>query len=162
MAGSVLTTMSVIATTPKRVKDLVIKDGQLIFVRDEETNNGTVFFDFKGTRTIYNQIIELESDLARISLSSPIGGRFYFVIENATLWYYSDTDKWVQITSTSDSAVFIGDLLPEIGQQKTIYVDKSKKEISVWDDTGSNYMVVADKTDNAIKTVTDEDINILF
>lgn len=158
MNGNVLATMSVIATTPQRVKDLVFKDGQLIFVRDEETNTGTIFLDLKGKRIIYNQIITLESDLERISLSAPINGRFYFVIENATLWHYAD--RWIQVTSTSDSTVFIGDLLPEIGQQKALYVDKAKKEISVWNEDGSDYLVVADKTN--IATIDDNDINALF
>lgn len=158
MAENVLATMSVIATTPERVKDLVFKDGQLIFVRDEKTNNGTIFLDLKGGRTIFNQIIELESDLQRLSLSSPVDGKYYFVLENAVLWYYSY--GWIQVTSTSDGTVFIGDLLPEIGVQKTLYVDKTKKEISVWNDDGSNYMVVADKTE--IATVDDNDIESLF
>lgn len=147
--------MSVIATTSGRLRDLVIKDGQLIFVHDV----GRVALDLKGKRTFYNQIIELESELERLALTDAVNGRYYFVLETAVLWRYSD--GWVQISgSTSEETVFIGDSLPELGTPKTLYVDKTKKEISVWNDDGSSYMVVADKTD--IATVDDGDIESLF
>lgn len=155
MAENVLATMSVIATTSEKLKDLIIKDGQLIFVHDI----GRVALDLKGKRTFYNQIIELESELERLSLSTAVNGKYYFVLETAVLWRYQD--GWTQISgSTSDETVFIGDKLPELGVQKTLYVDKTKREISVWDNEGSSYVVVADKTD--IATVDDSDINALF
>lgn len=155
MAENVLATMSVIATTSEKLKDLVIEDGQLIFVHDV----GRIALDLKGKRTFYNQIIELESDLERLALSTAVNGKYYFVLETAVLWRYSN--GWVQISgSISDGTVFIGDSLPELGVQKTLYVDKTKKEISVWNDDGSNYMVVADKTE--IATVDENDIESLF
>lgn len=154
MAENVLATMSVIATTSAKLKDLVIKDGQLIFVHDA----GRVALDLKGKRTFYNQIIELESDLERLSISA-VNGKYYFVLETAILWRYSD--GWIQISgNTSGDTIFIGDKLPEIGQQKALYVNKKQKEISVWNDEGTDYMVVADKTE--IATVDDNDIDALF
>lgn len=157
MNGNVLATMSVIATTSDKLKDLVIKDGQLIFMYDV----GRIALDLKGARTCYNQIITLESDLERLALPDAINGRFYFVIETAVLWTYQN--GWVQVSgSTSESTVYIGDRFPEMGKQKTLYVNKTKKEISVWNEDGSDYLVVADKTDNVIKTITNEEINKLF
>lgn len=148
-------TMAVIATTSGKLKDLTIKDGQLIFVHDV----GRVALDFKGKRTFYNQIVELESELERLSLESPVNGQYYFVIETAVLWRYQD--GWTQISgSVSDSTVWIGDALPELGKPKMLYVDKTKKELSVWNDDRSDYTVVADKTD--IIGITDDDINKLF
>ena len=148
-------TMAVIATTSGKLKDLTIKDGQLIFVHDV----GRVALDFKGRRTFYNQIVELESELERLSLESPVNGQYYFVIETAVLWRYQD--GWMQISgSVSDSTVWIGDALPELGKPKMLYVDKTKKELSVWNDDRSGYTVVADKTD--IIGITDDDINKLF
>lgn len=148
-------TMAVIATTSGKLKDLTIKDGQLIFVHDV----GRVALDFKGKRTFYNQIVELESELERLSLESPVNGQYYFVIETAVLWRYQD--GWTQISgSVSDSTVWIGDALPELGKPKMLYVDKTKKELSVWNNDRSDYTVVADKTD--IIGITDDDINKLF
>ena len=79
------TILSLCATTSDRVKDLLIKDGQLIFVHDA----GRLALDFKGKRTFYNQIIELSTERERIDLSNAVNGKFYFVIETAVLWRYS-------------------------------------------------------------------------
>lgn len=152
--------LSVIATTSSRVKDLVIKNGQLIFIQDV----GRVAFDFNGNRVFYNQIIELDTEYERSSLSSPSYG-YYFVIETAVLWFYGD--KWTQITTQPEEIVFIGTEIPSLGKQNTLYVDKTNKEISVWDKTTNGYVVVADKTDIkdidiSIGTVTEDDIDLLF
>ena len=119
--------LKVIATSSSRVKDLVIKDGQLIFIQDK----GRIAFDFKGKRKFYNQITELDTDQERDALSSPDNG-YYFVIETAVLWFYND--EWIPITDKPDEIVFIGVELPALGQSKTLYVDKDDKEISVWDE----------------------------
>ena len=152
--------LSVIATTASRVKDLVIKNGQLIFVQDV----GRIAFDFNGKRVFYNQIIELGTEHERSSLSSPSYG-YYFIIETAVLWFYDD--KWTQVTTQPEEIVFIGTEMPSLGKQNTLYVDKTNKEISVWDETTNGYIVVADKTDVtdvdvSIGTVTQDDIDSLF
>ena len=145
---------TIVATTSDRVKDLVIKDGQLIFVRDK----GRIAFDFKGSRVFYNQITELVTEQDRASLSSPTDG-YYFVIETAVLWSYQG--EWIQITTPPEDIVFIGVELPELGQSQTLYVNKTKKEISVWDDTSNEYVVVADKSD-AVDSIPNSDIDALF
>ena len=147
---------TIVATTSDRVKDLVIKNGQLIFVQDK----GRIAFDFKGKRVFYNQITELDTEQERSSLSSPANG-YYFVIETAVLWFHGD--EWIQITKPPEDIVFIGVELPELGQAKTgtLYVNKAEKEISVWDEESNSYVVVADATDE-IDTVTTDDINALF
>ena len=53
--------LTVVATTSDRIKDLVIKNGQLVFCHDA----GVIAFDYKGKRTFYNQIIELETEQER-------------------------------------------------------------------------------------------------
>lgn len=145
---------TVIATTSDRVKDLVIKNGQLVFIQDK----GRIAFDFKGKRTFYNQITELDTEYERSSLESPSSG-YYFIIESATLWSYQD--DWVQITTPPEDIVFIGTELPSLGKEQTLYVDKDDKQISVWDEATNEYIVVADKTDG-IDTVTEDDISALF
>ena len=153
--------MSVVVTTSEKLSSLLIKNGQLIFVKDKRR----IAFDFNDRRTFYNQITELETDYERTSISSPSYG-YYFVIDTAVLWRYDD--GWVQITSKPDDIVFIGAELPELGQakEKTLYVDKTKKEISVYDKTADSYIVVANKTDGSgggpIDTATSDDIDSLF
>ena len=147
---------TIVATTSDRVKDLIIKDGQMVFIQDK----GRIAFDFKGKRVFYNQITELATEQERSNLSAPVYG-YYFVIETAILWLYSD--GWTQITTSPEEKIFIGVELPELGQAKTgtLYVNKAEKEISVWDEDTNKYIVVADATDD-VNTVTNEDIDALF
>lgn len=143
--------MSLIATTSSRIRDLVIKDGQLIFIQDL----GRIAFDFKGKRVFYNQIVELNTEAERLALESPLGG-YYFVIDRACLWFYQD--EWIQITEKPEDIVFIGVELPELGQANKVYIDTDDREISVWDEETGTYIVVSNYT----AEVTDEDIEDLF
>ena len=153
--------MSVVVTTSEKLSGLLIKNGQLIFIKDKSR----IAFDFNDKRTFYNQITELKTDYERISVTSPPEG-YYFVIDTAVLWRYCG--GWTQITSRPDDVVFIGAELPELGQakEKTLYVDKTKKEISIYDKTANSYIVVANKTDGSgggeIDTATSDDIDSLF
>ena len=144
--------LSVCATVGSKLPDLVIKDGQLIFVQDKHK----IALDFGGKRVFYNQIEELATDAARTSMLAPVAGLFYFVIETAVLWTYQN--GWVQITTPPKEVVFFGTELPELGIAKTLYVDIANKEISVWDEAASGYVVIADKT----VELTAEDVNALF
>ena len=143
--------MSLIATTSSRIKDLTIKDGQLVFIQDL----GRIAFDFKGQRVFYNQIVELDTETERKNLNSPLSG-YYFVIDTACLWFYQD--GWMQITEKPEEVIFIGVELPELGQSKTLYIDKDDKEISIWDEETQEYIVVSNYT----KEVTEEEIENLF
>ena len=147
--------LSVIATTSEKIKDLVIKNGQLIFIQDL----GRIAFDYKNKRKFYNQIEELDTELARQNLESPVNGTYYFVIETAVLWNYRN-DAWVQITTKPEEVVFIGTELPELGVEQTIYVNTTdnNEHISVWDENLNNYKVVADKT----QSITEKEVIDLF
>ena len=143
--------MSLVATTSSKVRDLVIKDGQLIFIQDL----GRIAFDFKGKRVFYNQIVELNTEAERIDLDYPLSG-YYFVIDSACLWFYQD--GWIQITEKPEEVVFIGVELPELGQANKLYVDVDDREISVWDENSGEYIAVANYT----QEVTNKDIEDLF
>ena len=143
--------MSLIATTSSRIRDLVIKDGQLIFIQDL----GRIAFDFKGKRVFYNQIVELDTEAERLALESPLDG-YYFVIDSACLWFYQN--GWIQITEKPEEILFIGTELPQLGQQGKLYVDTDDREISVWDEETDTYVVVSNYT----AEVTDADIESLF
>ncbi len=136
------TILSLCATTSEKVKDLIIKDGQLIFVHDV----GRLAFDYQGKRTFYNQIIELDTEQERIDMSDAVNGKYYFIIETAVLWRYFN--GWTQLTSSPNEILFIGTEMPELGQSNKLYVNKSKKEISVWDDNTNAYSAVSNYTDS--------------
>lgn len=146
---------SVIATTSERVKDLVIKSGQLIFIQDL----GRIAFDFKNKRKFYNQIEELDTEKARQDLEAPINGCFYFVIESAVLWTYRN-DAWVQITTPPNEVLFVGVEFPAPGQKQTLYVNQTdgNEHIAVWNEEESDYKIVADKT----QSVTSEEVIAMF
>ena len=143
--------MSLIATTSSRIRDLVIKDGQLIFIQDL----GRIAFDFKGKRVFYNQIVELETEAERLALESPLDG-YYFVIDSACLWFYQS--GWIQITEKPQEILFIGTELPQLGQQGKLYIDTDDREISVWDEETDTYITVSNYT----AEVTNADIESLF
>ena len=147
------TIMSLVATNSPRIRELPIKDGQLIFVQDL----GRIAFDFKGKRIFYNQIVEVETEAERQMLDTPLNG-YYFVIGSGCLWHYKD--EWIQITEKPEEVVHIDVELPQLGQAKegVLYVDKAQKEIAVFDSTLNKYIVVSDYTNE----ITESDIEDLF
>ena len=148
------TIMSLVATNSPRIRELPIKDGQLIFIQDL----GRIAFDFKGNRVFYNQIVELETEADRIMLDSPLNG-YYFVVGSGCLWHYEE-NEWTQITEKPKEVVFIGVEMPELGQEGKLYVNTTdgNEHISVWDDDTDSYKIVADKT----QTMTSEEVIALF
>jgi len=142
--------LSVCATTGSRLSDLVIKNGQLIFVQDKHR----IALDFNDKRVFYNQIEEIATELERTELT-PVDGVFYFVIDTAVLWRYEG--RWIQLTTPPENVIFIGVELPELGSVNTLYVDKTGG-ISVWDNDIQDYVVVADKCG----AIAEVDITALF
>lgn len=145
--------LSLIATKSSKLKDIVIKNGQLIFMHDI----GRLALDYDNTRVFYNQIVELETEAERLSLDSQLPG-YYFVIDTAVLYYYET--EWVQITDKPKEVIHIDVELPALGQAKegVLYVDKTEKMIAVFDKSLNEYIVVSDYTNDT----TDEDIEGLF
>ena len=143
--------LKVIATSSSRIRDLVIRDNQLIFIRDL----GRIAFDSKGKRVFYNQIVELETEADRLALVNPISG-YYFVIGSACLWFYKN--GWTPITEKPEEILFVGVELPELGQEGKLYIDTDDREISVWDEETDKYIKVSNYTEEA----TEEDIKKLF
>lgn len=141
----------VIATSSSRIRDLVIKSGQLIFLQDK----GRIAFDFNGKRTFYNQIVEVETEAERLSLVNPIGG-YYFVLGSGILYHYKN--DWTQITEKPESFLCIDVELPQLGQENKLYINKVEQDISVWDEEVDKYIKVANYTMEA----TEEDILNLF
>ena len=153
MADTTKQVMSLVATSSSRIRELVIKNGQLIFIQDI----GRIAFDFNNKRVFYNQIVELETEMERQTLESPLNG-YYFVIDTGVLWHYRN--EWVQITSKPEEVVFVGVELPTLGQENKIYANTTEgsENVSVWSDELGAYIVVADKT----QTMTPEEVVALF
>lgn len=129
-AASVL---SVYTTVNSKIADLPIKDGQLIFIRDEHA----VALDFGGKRTTYNQIEELTTEEARTSLLAPVSGRYYFVMDPPVLWRYQE-DGWVQITTPPES-------LDAVLQEAKDYTDTVSKRVTGTIDENGNYIILFDE-----------------
>ena len=144
--------LSVIGTVKSRLPDLSIKNGQLIFVQD----GNTIALDFNGKRKFYNEIIQIDTEEQRKEILAPIQGAFYFVINTAILWTYQS--DWIQITTQPKDVVFIGIELPLLGSEKTLYVNSTSKNISIWNSTKQEYEIVADKT----MEITRDEITSLF
>lgn len=144
--------LSAIAINGRRISDLTIKDGQLLFIQDLHR----IALDFDGKRVFYNQIIELQKDSDRLGLLAPIAGLFYFVIETSVLWTYKNT--WIQITEPPKELINFSDTLPETGVKNTLYANKAERNISVWDEESSKFVIIAD----SIAEASVDDISSLF
>lgn len=144
--------LSLCATVQERLSDLSLVNGQLIFIQDKNT----VALDYNGRRRFYHQITELASESARTSLLAPVSGQFYFVVETGVLWSYQS--GWMQVTAPPEEIVYMGGELPSLGKDGTLYVNKSEKNISVWDEETQSYSIVSDKTNH----ITVSDIDSLF
>lgn len=145
--------MNLVATTSHRIRELPFKNGQLTFLYDV----GRIALDYKDTRVFYNQIVELETEIDRIALENPLDG-YYFVIATGCLWFYKD--GWTQITEKPKNVVQIDVELPQLGQAEegVLYVNKTEREIAVFDSASNDYIVVSDYTDEC----TIEDIEKMF
>lgn len=145
--------ISVVGTVGSKLQDLPIKEAQLIFVTDK----GKIALDLNGKRKFYNEITVIETEQERVELIAPINGCFYFVLNTAVLWFYSDS--WVQITTQPSEVLFIGTELPELGSENKLYVDKSKRNISVWDDSVNGYISVGEVTESVSNSEIDKIFN---
>lgn len=142
----------VVADKSSKLSDFAIGHQQIIFLQDKHV----LALDYNGKRTFYNQIEIISTDIERQGLENPLQGTFYFVIGTVSLWFY-DSD-WVRITEPPKEILFIGDILPEFGSENILYVDKDGREISVWDEETSQYIPIANYT----QEVSNEDIENLF
>lgn len=129
--------LSVIATKSTKLSELVIKNGQLIFVQDKNR----IALDWGGNRKFYNSIEIIEAEAEREAIVSPTNG-YYFVIDSAVLWRYDN--GWTQVTSKPDEVLFIGVELPELGKANKLYVNKKEQSISVWDEDTDSYLRVGE------------------
>lgn len=144
----------IVADQSSKLSDFAIGHQQIIFLQDKRK----IALDYNGKRTFYNQIEILETDAERKELADPIQGIFYFVIGTATLWFYDAT--WISVTTPPQEIVFIGDVLPEIGIENTLYINKEENNeyVAIWDNENKRYRTIAKNHD----VISEEDIASLF
>lgn len=120
--------MKFIATTSDKIDAIPFASGQLIFSRDDMV----IYLD-SDTRTSFQQIITIVDEEARLSIQTPLWG-FYFVKETKVLWSWQQ--QWIQITDSPNEQIIYG--LPDIGEEKVIYVDGTK--LYQWDSFTNDYV----------------------
>lgn len=88
------TPLSFVFTSSAKLSELSVKDGQMIYVGDK----GKIYFDLKGERTAYHDIIELPSDAERLALTTPATNKIYLILDNLEMWRHNGT-AWVKLSS---------------------------------------------------------------
>lgn len=132
-------------------------------------DSGDVYADYLNKRFLLSKIIVMETDMERVSMSSPTNKKFYYVRDTQILWYYDN--GWEQIGSGTARAVkeftetdWVGNAAPY-----TIQIPKSEHklpgvlDISIQQLTENGYMVthgVFDNLDYSILINNDKDITI--
>ena len=144
--------LSVIATTGSRLSDLSIADSQLIFIQDRNT----IALDYNRQRKFYNGVVTFQDEQERLSYETPFNGCFYFVINTAVLWFYEN--DWIQVTSSPEQVIFVGIELPELGSQNRLYINKEKRNISIWDTEVNGYISVGEITGS----ISNDEIDKIF
>lgn len=144
----------VVADQSSKLSDFAIGHQQIIFLEDKRV----LALDYNGKRTFYNQIEILQTENERQSLTDPTQGQFYFIIGTAMLWFYDS--EWIRITTPPQEIVFIGDVLPEIGIENTLYINKEEDNeyVAIWDNENKRYRTIAKNHD----VISEEDIASLF
>lgn len=107
--------MKFIVTNAKKLNDIKVVSGQLIFVRDQRV----IYLD-SDVRTPFTQMIYLVTEEQRQGLVSPLRG-FYFVEETSIVWHYEN--GWKQITGAPDERLVFDnyDNFPAEGKPGVLY-----------------------------------------
>ena len=147
-------TKFIVADQVSKLSDLAIGHQQIIFIKDKQK----IALDYNGERIFYNHIEILQTENERKELTTQKNGIFYFVIGTASLWFYEE--KWIRVTAPPEEIVFIDTLLPELGSENTLYVNKKtgSESISVWDTETQSYIFIAGKA----KAISSSQIDGLF
>lgn len=126
--------MKFIVTNAKKLNDIEIVSGQLIFVRDERI----IYLD-SDIRTPFTQMIYVSTEAQRQTIASPLKG-FYFVEETSILWHFDKTKGWEQITSAPDERLVFDtcDNFPAQGKTGVLYC--APNAIYQWNTEAQSYI----------------------
>ena len=143
--------LSIVAAEQKKLQDISITDGQLIFVKDK----GRIVLDLNGKRTFYNKINILETDEEREDYETD-STCFCFVKKTGILWFYDN--QWVQVTGKEQCNLFKSYVLPSKGKDNELYVNMAERNISVWNTSSNEYVKVGE----TVEVISKDYIKNLF
>ena len=131
--------MKFIVTNAKKLNDIEIVSGQLIFVRDERI----IYLD-SDIRTPFTQMIYVSTEAQRQTIASPLKG-FYFVEETSILWHFDKTKGWEQMTSAPDERLVFDnyDNFPVKGKTGVLYC--APEAIYQWNTSLSSYIKMGEQ-----------------
>ena len=120
--------LEIVSTTSEWLPRLTYKYGQLIFVKDTRQ----LYYDNLEGRTLYQQMIILETDEQRLKLQNQVSG-LYFTKDKKEIWSWQD-NNWFKITNTpsgesTKEIEYISDSPTNdmIGKYNVLYIDNSNR-----------------------------------
>lgn len=130
--------MKLYYTTPDKLDELPVNDGQIIFVPDSKQ----VCLDLHDIRYNYSLINVFETQEEMLANPFPNQG-FYYAVDTNSIWRYSN--RWSRITSgDTEAEIFYGtseEDFPETGvSQRLYYTDNG---IYNWKDQLEKYNLIA-------------------
>lgn len=131
--------MKLVYTTSKKINELAIADGQIIFCPDDNI----IALDMKNQRFTYKTIKTFETDAERVNAVFAAPG-FYYVEETNILWRLTNTNVWRQVTPTRVSPIMYGEteeVFPSIGEEGMLY--HTDKGIYNWKPQLNTYNLIA-------------------
>lgn len=142
-----------------------ITDNQFIVCLD----NGDVYADYNGKRFELSKIIILETDMDRVSMSSPTNKKFYYSKDTGILWYYEN--GWSQVGSKAKRSVkeftetdWTGNTAPYTFQiSKTEHNLTGILDVNIYQLTENGYLMthgLYDNLDYSVLINSDNDITI--
>ena len=131
--------MKLVYTTSKKINELAIADGQIIFCPDDNI----IALDMKNQRFTYKTIKTFETDAERVNAVFAAPG-FYYVEETNIIWRLTNSKVWRQVTPTQVSPIIYGEteeVFPSIGEEGMLY--HTDKGIYNWKPQLNTYNLIA-------------------
>ena len=125
--------MKFIATNQNKLAEIPIKDGQVIFARDEQV----IYLDSNSKRYSFKNILTIDTEVNR-ETTVALEGCFYYVKESKLIYRYEDS-QWNCLNS---SEIIFNDResFPQTGDPTKLYV--SENAIYKWDGIAQQYIKV--------------------
>lgn len=131
--------MKLVYTTSKKINELAIVDGQIIFCPDDNI----IALDMKNQRFTYKTIKTFNTDAERLNAPFAAPG-FYYVEETNIIWRLTTANVWRQVTPTRVSPIIYGEteeVFPTIGEEGMLY--HTDKGIYNWKPQLNTYNLIA-------------------
>ena len=123
-------------TTSDKLNEIDVRKGNLIFVEDSKT----IYMDNDAERVAYQQIIYLQNEEERITLTNRLVPGFYFVLTTNILWRLDSSKQWIQVTEKPSQEIVYGSLetFPRPGSEASLY--RTNEALYHWDNASQSYV----------------------